>query len=96
MIDTVDMHANCYSYYLKPLIPKLRAMRDNEQIPYRSLVEEILAAIAPADNTRAKKNFIKRLQCDCYKKLDICQLVENSCEAAKKTQMKYYPAQITQ
>lgn len=96
MTDTVDMHANCYSYYLKPLIPKLRAMRDNEQVPYHRLIEEVLAAIAPADNTRAKKNFIKRLLHECYKKLDICQLVENSCAAASKTLMKYYPAQVTQ
>ena len=95
MTDTVDMHANCYSYYLKPLIPELRAMRDNEQVQQHRLVEKILAAIEPADNTRAKKNFIKRLQCECYKKLDICQLVENSCDAAKKTQMKYYSVQAT-
>jgi hypothetical protein len=90
MEDNVTLYPNCYTYYLTPLIRKFRALRDDETTSYMKLLEEILSAIAPADRTPAKLRFIKRLHEDCFSKLDLCQMVENSCNAGKKTPMRHF------
>ena len=89
--DNVTLYSNCYTYYLKPLIRTFRAMRDDETITFSILQRSILDAITPAANTPAKKRFISRVSFECYTKLNLCQLVENSCAAGMKTQMIHYP-----
>jgi hypothetical protein len=90
MEDTVIMYPECYAYYLEPLKYDFRAMRDNTDVSLVQLRETVAEAIAPALDTRAKRNFLKRLREECFNKLAICQLIENSCTAAKRTRMVHY------
>lgn len=88
--DNVTLYPKCYTYYLISWIQEFRAMRDDENISCAKLREQIINVIAPATDTATKKKFIKRLHEECYTKLALCQAVENSCSAGKKTPMRHY------
>lgn len=90
MIDSVIMYPECYTYYLEPLRDKFKAMKDDAGVSFKTLHQEILTAIEPAKNTRTKDSFIARLDSECFTKRDLCQMVENSCKAGKKTPMVHY------
>jgi hypothetical protein len=90
MIDSVIMYPVCYTYYLEPLRDKFKAMKDDDCVSFKTLHQEILTAIEPAKNTRAKKGFIARLDSECFTKRDLCQMVENSCNSGMKTPMIHF------
>lgn len=89
--DNVTLYSNCYTYYLNPLIRKFRTMRDDKEVSFKELQQEVLNSITEAQNTPAKARFISRVLADsCFTKLHLCQLVENSCDAGKRTRMIHY------
>lgn len=87
--DNVTLYSNCYTYHLLPLKLKFRAMRDDEGVSFKELQQTILEATYKAQNTPARKRFIKKVL-DKHTKLQLCQLVENACDCGANTQMIHY------
>lgn len=90
MSDTVNMYPECYTYYLDPLIQTLRNLRDDDEVTTEFMRKLVLTSILPARLTRTKEKFISRITNEGYNKLAICQIVENSCSAARKKPMIHY------
>lgn len=90
MLDTVNMYPECYTYYLDPLIQTLRHLRDDSEVTTEFMRKLVLTSILPARSTETKRRFISRITNEGYNKLAICQIVENSCAAARKKPMIHY------